>query len=381
MKFIHLSDLHIGKIVNEYNMIELQRDILSQIVDVTRAEKPNAVLIAGDVYDKTNPSAEAVECFDKFLCALHGLGVNIFVISGNHDSAERISFASHILGQEGVYMSPVYDGNVTPVVLRDEIGEVNVYSLPFVKPLHIRQAFPDQAKDIASYTDGVRVAIEHMGVDYTARNVLITHQFVTGATTCESEELSVGGTDNVDASVMADFDYVALGHIHGAQSVGANHIRYCGTPLKYSFSEVNHKKSVTVVQMGEKGRVDIRTMPLTPSIDWREDKGKYNDLMALSYHEKVDTNAFLHITLTDETDIPNAMNRLRSVYPNLMKLDYDNERTRAKGSVESKISEIKGKSPLELFAQFYRERNGVDMSAQQEQYIKDLIYKVFGEEK
>lgn len=262
MKLIHLSDLHIGKRVNEVSMIEEQASVLSQIIGIIDGEHPDAVLIAGDVYDKSVPSAEAVTLLDDFLCRLAERNLPVLIISGNHDSPERLAFGGRLMEGSGIHVSPVYSGNVESVTLSDEHGTVTFWLLPFVKPVHVKRCFPDEA--IESYTGAIRAAIGHMGADFSGRNVLLTHQFVTGAATCESEEISVGGSDNVDASVFEGFDYVALGHIHGPQNIGSDHIRYCGTPLKYSFSEAGHRKSVTVVELGEKGCLNVHTVPLPP---------------------------------------------------------------------------------------------------------------------
>ena len=239
MRFIHLSDLHIGKRVNEFPMLEDQEFILTKILNIIDEQKPDGVIIAGDVYDKSVPSAEAVELFDDFLVRLSKRDMKVFVISGNHDSAERIAFGGRLMDKSGIYMSPVYNGKIEPVALSDEFGDVNIYMLPFVKPSNVRRFFPES--EITSYTDAVKVAIDSMNIDTAKRNILITHQFVTGATRTESEDVSVGGTDNVDVSVFDSFDYVALGHIHRSQKCGSEYIRYSGTPLKYSFSEANDK--------------------------------------------------------------------------------------------------------------------------------------------
>lgn len=264
MKLIHLSDLHIGKRVNEISMIEDQEYILLQILQIIDDEKADAILIAGDVYDKSVPSAEAVVLFDDFLCRLAKRHVPVLIISGNHDSQERLAFGNRLLELGGIHISPVYDGTVQSVTLSDEHGEVIFWLLPFIKPTHVKRFYPEAG--IESYTDACRVAIEKMSVDVTQRNVLVTHQFVTGASFDPegSEEISVGGSDNVDASVFESFDYVALGHIHGPQNIGSNRIRYSGTPLKYSLSEAAHHKSVTVVNLGPKGELELQLRPLMP---------------------------------------------------------------------------------------------------------------------
>lgn len=377
MKLIHLSDLHLGKRVNDFSMLEDQQYILAEILQIIDREKPDGVLIAGDVYDKSVPSAEAVALLDDFLVRLSKRELRIFVISGNHDSPERMAFGGRLMERSGVHLAPVYDGRVEPVVLTDEYGPVKLYLLPFVKPSHVRRCFPE--REISTYTDAVAAAIEAMGVDTTARNVLVTHQFVTGAARCDSEELSVGGTDNVDAAVFDPFDYVALGHIHGPQQVGRETVRYCGTPLKYSFSEAGHKKSVTVVELGAKGSVTIRTIPLKPLRDMVELRGTYEELTLRAFYEGTSyPRDYIHITLTDEEDIPDAVGKLRIIYPNLMKLDYDNKRTRAGIHLEG-AEDVQQKSPLELLEEFYSSQNGQPMSEEQRAFARDMMERIWEE--
>ena len=378
MKLIHLSDLHIGKRVNEFSMLEDQKYILKVILNIIDYEKPDGILIAGDVYDKSVPSAEAVQLLDDFLCRLAERKLPTFIISGNHDSAERLSFGSRLMNISGIHLSPVYNGKVEPLTLTDEYGRVNIYMLPFIKPVNVRRFFPDS--EIESYTDAIRVAVDSMNVDRNERNIIITHQFVTGASRSESEEISVGGSDNVDAAAFDAFDYVALGHIHGPQKIGREAVRYCGTPLKYSFSEANHKKSVTIVEMGEKGRTEIRTAALVPLRDLREIKGRYEEIVLKESYEGTSTDDYMHITLTDEEDIPDVMNRLRVIYPNIMKLDYDNKRTRSNQSV-GMAEDIEKKTPLELFSEFYQDRNGQPMSKEQTAFMQSLIEEIWEGEK
>ena len=297
MKIIHLSDLHLGKRVNDFSMIEDQRFVLNQIIGAVESEMPCTVLIAGDVYDKSVPPAEAIELFDSFLTALFRLGAPTFVISGNHDSAERVSFGSRLMERGGVHISRAYEGAVSPISLSDEHGDVNFYMLPFVKPSQVRRFHDGECE---SYTDAVKLAVEAMGIDKKQRNVLVAHQFVTGASRTESEEISVGGLDNVDAAVFADFDYVALGHIHRPQNCTSERIRYCGSPLKYSFSEVNDEKSITLIEMAEKGDIKMRLIPLVPKTDMVELRGKYEELMRRDFYEEGGfKDAYVHITLTD----------------------------------------------------------------------------------
>ena len=375
MKFIHLSDLHLGKRVNEFSMLEDQEYILTKIINIIDEQKPDGVIIAGDVYDKSVPSAEAVELFDDFLVRLSKRGLLVFVISGNHDSAERIAFGGRLMDKSGVYLSPVYNGKVEPVTVSDTEGEVNIYLLPFIKPASVRRFFPDT--EIISYTDAVKAAVDAMNIDPAKRNVLITHQFVTGAARTESEDVSVGGTDNVDASVFADFDYVALGHIHKSQSCTRECIRYSGTPLKYSFSEANDKKTVTVVDMKAKGDISLGFVPLIPKRDMVEIKGTYEELTLKSFWENTTyTDDYMHITLTDEEDIPDVLTRLRVIYKNIMKLDYDNTRTRTQNEI-SGAENVRDKSPFEHFSEFYELQNGQPMSDEQAAFAADIIEQIW----
>ena len=376
MKLIHLSDLHLGKRVNEFSMLEDQLYILTEILQIIDREKPDGVMIAGDVYDKSVPSAEAVALLDDFLVRLAKRDLQVFLISGNHDSPERMAFGGRLMAQSGVHLAPVYDGKVSPITLTDNYGPVNLYLLPFLKPAHVRRCFPE--REILTYTDALAAAIEAMGVDPAQRNVLVTHQFVTGAARCDSEEISVGGTDNVDVSVFEPFDYVALGHIHGPQQVGRETVRYCGTPLKYSFSEAKHQKSVTVVELGEKGAVSVRTVPLTPMRDLAELRGTYEELTFRGFYQGTSyPRDYVHITLTDEEDIPDAVSKLRIIYPNLMKLDYDNKRTRA--GIVLERAEDQQRSPLELLEEFYEKQNGQPMGEEQRAFAKNLMERIWEE--
>lgn len=376
MKIMHLSDLHIGKKVNEYSMLQDQIYILKEILRIIDNEKVETVIIAGDVYDRSLPPNEALELFDEFLYQLSGRNVNVFVISGNHDSPERISYGGRMMTENKIFLSPVYDGNIKPITLNDDYGEVNFYLLPFVRPADIRRYFPDE--NIENYTDAVKVAIDNMNVDFNERNILVTHQFVTGAEHSESEDIIVGGTDNVSGEVFDGFDYVALGHIHREQTVGKDNIRYCGTPLKYSFSEAKHIKSVTILDFNDKGNIEYSKIPLTPFRDMREIRGTYYELTLKSSYESTNTEDYLHITLTDEEDIPDAIGKLRSIYPNIMKLDYDNLRTRGSGTVDA-IENIESKSPFELFADLFKQQNNQDMSEEQEEIMRNLIDKIWEE--
>jgi len=437
MKIIHLSDIHAGKKVHGISMTEDQRHILSQILGIAAEHKPQAVLISGDIYDQPAPSAEAVALFSSFLEQLSelmsGYDGSIFIISGNHDSPERIAFGGGIMAKSRVYISPVYDGNIRPAMLKDEYGDIAFYMLPFVRPSDVRNALagtvqknekataaiggtsekPEESnaadgknaaagslQEIKTYSAAVHAAIVRMNVQPECRNILLSHQFVTGAERCGSEDIvSVGGTDNVDSSVFAPFDYVALGHLHGPQNVGSKRIRYCGTPLKYSFSEKDHKKSVTLLDIrGKKQKympaqgeaaavpaeseISITEIPLKPRHEMREIRGTYNELMKRDNYINTDREDFLHVILTDEEEIPCAANRMSLVYPNMMLLDYDNSRSRSRAdfSAARDIKELKSVNPLEMLEDFYRQMNGTGMSGEQKK-IASGVFDEISEEK
>lgn len=380
MRFLHTADLHIGKRVNEFSMLEDQEYILRQILKTADKEQVEAVLIAGDVYDKQVPSAEAVRLFDWFLTQLNSRKLPVFVIGGNHDSVERLSFGAQIMEESGVYLTQSYDGKVVPVRLEDEYGPVNLWMLPFLKPAMVKRFFPEQ--DIVTYQDALETVIGHMEVNREERNLLIAHQFVTGAVTGGSEdsvEVFVGGVENVDASVFADFDYVALGHIHRAQSAGGEQIRYSGTPLKYSFSEIRHEKSVTIAELKEKGSLTVHQEPLKPLHDMREIRGSYEELVLRENYQGTDLEDYLHVILTDENDIPDVIGRLRSIYPNIMKLDYDNQRTRRNQELMKEEAAVE-QSPMELLGQFFSQQNNQEMSPEQTEYARTLMETIRKEE-
>ena len=377
MKLMHLSDLHIGKRLKDYSLIEDQKYIFEKILEIMDEEQPDVVMIAGDVYDKPVPSAEAVSLFDEFLFDLSKRNKHIFVISGNHDSPERIAFGGRLMAS-GIHMSPVYDGTVEPVLLDDEYGKIGIYMMPFVKPVHVRQYFEDET--ILNYTDAMRVAIENMNVDEGIRNVLITHQFVTGSQLDGDEELSVGGTDNVDASVFAGFDYVALGHIHRAQNAGGKTIRYSGTPLKYSFSE-NSNKSVTFVDLGVKGQVEVYQRELEPLRDMVRLEGSFAQMTDRNYGEnRKHENDYVQVVLTDEDDIPDAYADLRKVFNRLMFISYNNKRTSYNQNIDG-VDSVDDRKPYELFEELYRKQNNMDLSEDQRKIVNKMIEEIWeGEE-
>ncbi|MCI1930571.1 MAG: exonuclease SbcCD subunit D [Clostridia bacterium] len=378
MKFMHISDLHIGKKVNEFSMLDDQKAILSEILGIVDETDVEAVVIAGDIYDRGVPPLEAVELFDSFLTALSNKGKIVLMISGNHDAPERIAFASNILDKDKIYISPVFDGKVKKVKLNDKYGNINFFLLPFIKPAVVRRFYPEA--QIESYNDAINTILESIDINTFERNVLVCHQFVTGALRCDSEEVSIGGLDNIDSSLFSKFDYTALGHIHGAQFVSKENIRYCGTPLKYSFSESHHKKGVLIVELNEKNNIKIDKILLHPIRDMREIKGTYDELMSMKNYTEKNRFDYLHVTLTNEEEIPNAYEILREVYPNIMRFDYDNIRSKTHCDTDfENISEMK--SPFEIFNDFYKLQNGTDLNKAQSEFIKHVIDGIGGNAK
>ena len=376
MKLAHISDLHLGRRLNGFSLIEDQQYILSQIVDITVKEGCSGIMIAGDVYDKTAPSAEAVKLFDRFLTDLSRKKLDVYVISGNHDSPERINYGSELMKDANIHICAEYDGRLFVIRREDEFGPLDICLLPFVKPSYVRGCHPDN--EINSYTDMMQAILDNSGIDRKERCLLVCHQFITGASTCDSEYITVGTLDNIEADVFEGFDYVALGHIHGAQNPRKN-IRYCGTPLKYSISEADHKKSVTIVELKEKGNVEVNTVPLIPLRDLNEIRGRYDELMKKDFYKDMSLDDFYHITLTDDEDIPNVIHKLRTVYKNIIQLDYDNSRTR-KVSMVTSVKQTDKKTPLEMFSSLFEEQNGMTLSEEQQDYVRSLIEKIWGEE-
>lgn len=351
MKFLHLSDLHLGRRLYDASLLEDQQIILQQILELLDSQGADAVILAGDIYDKSVPSAEAVRLLDWFLTQLADRKKPVFMVSGNHDSAERIAFGANLFDEKGVYVSPVLEEVTKPVTLHDEYGPVHVYLLPFVKPVHVRRVFSET--EIEDYTQAVEAVVKAWSPNENERNVLVAHQLVTGALRSESESVSIGGLDDVSAEVFGPFDYVALGHLHRAQSVTRETVRYSGTPLAYSFSE-EEQKSVTWVELGEKGSVCVSQTPLVPRHPVRTVKGVFDELM------KQTSDDYLRMILLDEDDVPYAMTRLRHRYPNLLRLEYDNLRTRAQPQLQPMASQEL--SPLQMLEDFYQDRNDRPMS-------------------
>ncbi len=365
MKFIHISDLHIGKRLNEYSLIKEQEHILGEIIGVIKDEAPDCVFIAGDVYDKSVPSAEAVSLLDSFLALLADTDAKIFIISGNHDSAERIAYGGEAFKRQGIYISPVFDGSVSHIEVCDEYGKVNVYLLPFIKPVHVKRYFGEE--NIETYTDAVKVVIESLNVDSSERNVILSHQYVAGADRTESEEETIGGLDMVEGYVFDAFDYVALGHIHRSQCIGRETMRYSGTPLKYSASETADKKCVIVGEMKEKGTVQIKEVPLVPMRDYVDIKGKLEEV--LKSENKRD---FVRITLTDEGTLVDAYGKLKNNYPYMTELLFEQR----KRFVEGRASVSIEKSREEQFSDFYEYMTGRALTEEQKAIVAEVMNSV-----
>lgn len=372
MKLMHLSDLHLGKTLSGYSLMEDQKYILDRIIEITGEHQPDCILIAGDVFDRAAPSAEAVSLLDDFLTRLSAYHIPILMIAGNHDSPERIAYGGRIMQNSGIYLSPVYDGTVKSVTRSDAHGDVCFWLLPFLRPADVRLHFPDTK--IADATDALRTVINSMQLDPSMRNVLIAHQFVTGAALSESEEIYCGNAEQVSGELFAPFEYTALGHLHRAQNVGSARIRYCGTPLKYAAAEAGSVKSVTFTELGEKGSEPIiTTVPLVPLRDMQKLRGSFQELMNGSNEN------FVHILLTDETDVPDAIGKLRMRYPHLLGMDYERQRTYDPAAMEE-LRQDSEKDPASLFSAFFEQVLSVKMNDEQEKIIQELIKEIWAKE-
>ena len=349
MRFLHIADLHLGKQMNDLSLLPDQEFILQQIVSIAKNEQVDAVLISGDVYQRSSPQAEAMALFDSFVSELVSLEKKVFIISGNHDSALRISYLSSLIKSSGVYVTEAFDGTMQSATLQDCEGEIIVWMLPFLRPAQVKRKLPEEK--IATYQDAVEAVLRQTPVDPKKRNVVLCHQFITGSETCDSEERAVGGLDNIDASLFDAFDYVALGHIHKPQKVLRDTLRYAGSPLKYSFSEADHNKSVVIVDMQEKGETTLHTVLLDPLHDVRCVEGKMDDLMCLPYSED-----YLWVTVHDELPPPDARVTLSVNFPNMMKFSIVNTKTKYDVNVIATQS-MENKTILELFSDFYRLQN------------------------
>ena len=374
MRFLHISDLHIGKRINEFSMIDDQIYILNKILKIIDNENIDSVIIAGDIYDKYIPTIEAVQVFNNFLSSLSDKNLKVFIVAGNHDSIERLSFAANILCKNNVYISPVYNGFIKPIIISDSFGKINIYMVPFIKPINVRIYHNDDK--IINYNDMMNFVIKNMNIDKKDRNILITHQFITGAITSDSEEINVGGSDNIDYNIFDCFDYVALGHIHKSQSIKRETLRYCGTPLKYSLSEINHNKSVTIFDFNEKNNINIYEIPLVPKRDIIKIEGTFDEITSENYLKNVNNSNYFYITIKGDYII-DCINRLRVFYPNIMKLDYKNNQKN--NDILLEFDNIEKISPIKLFSEFYQYQNGQDMSEEQYELISKIISDIWEE--
>lgn len=379
MKFFHLADLHLGKRVNGFPMIEDQKIILDQILELADTEHPDAVVIAGDVYDKSIPSVEAVNLMDDFLVELVRRKLQVFVISGNHDSAERVSYGGRVMEQSGIHISPRISG-CGPIRLEDQYGPLYIYLIPYIHPSVVREAYPEEK--VTDWTQAMEVLIRNAHVDPAARNIAVAHQYVTASGVrpeeCDSEQKHIGGLDNVDYSVFDAFDYVALGHLHGPQRIGRDTVRYAGSPLKYSFSEEKHKKSVTLVEIKEKGQVEYRQLPLVPARDFKTLRGTFGEVMSPGFTAPLSAEDYYRIILTDEQDVDQALARLRKYfYKNLMDLEYDNTRTRTQSDIDAGEEALE-KEPIEVLQELFLKQNGTAMNDFQTQTAARLIEEIWG---
>lgn len=370
MKMMHLSDLHVGKKLGNYLLEKDQEHILREILQIAEEQKPDCILIAGDVFDKSVPAASAVTMFDRFLGRLAALKIPTLIDSGNHDSNERLAYCGWALRYSNIFVSPVYDGKVEPVTLQDEYGEVRFWMMPYIRPMRAREVFDDSG--IETYDEAFGAAIKAMQIDPSERNVLLAHQFVTGATVSDSENHIIGTLECVGTEHFKDFDYTALGHLHTRQDVTSERIHYCGTPLKYSFSEWKSKKSVTMIELGEKGTALKKNyIQLHPLRDLYELRGSFAELIAME-----PTDDFVYIKLTDPKPIPNAKEDLETRFEHLMQVSYA-EREK-KEDIDIGVADVtEQRSPFEIIAEFYKRNVGKDMDKDQSDYLTALIHEIW----
>ncbi len=367
MKFLHLADLHLGKQFNDVSLLEDQEVILQQIVDIAESEAVDGVLIAGDVYQRSTPQAEAMALFDRFISRLAADGRKVFIISGNHDSALRISYFGSLIRQAGVYVTQAFDGQLQHVELQDADGPLVVWMMPFLRPAQVKRHLPEEK--IASYQDAIAAILRNTVVDASKRNVLLCHQFIAGSEISDSEEHSVGGLDQIDASLFDAFDYVALGHIHKPQRVLRETVRYAGSPLKYSFSEASHKKSVPVVELMEKGAVQVKKLPLYPRRDVRLVEGTLDEIVRMPYSED-----YVWVTIHDELPPPDARVTASVTFPNMMKFSIVNSRTKCDVDVLA-TERMENKTVAELFCDFYRLQNNDQLPGEEHMKVLNKIIK------
>lgn len=382
MRILHLADLHLGKILQEESLLEDQKYMLEEIIKKVQEENIEIILISGDIYDRSIPQTDAVDMLDYFLNKLiKDLKKQVFIISGNHDSKERLGFGNKIFENDGLYISSKYEGQIKKVELQDEYGKLNIYLLPFIKPVEVKKYFEDE---ILSYDETIKKIIEKENIDETQRNIILTHQFVTcigeEVERTDSETISLGGIDNVDISNYDKFDYVAIGHVHRPQRIGRDTARYAGTMLKYSFSEVNHKKTIPIIDFKEKGNINIKLVELTPLRDMREIKGPIEELTKKGNYKNTNTEDYIKAIITNEEPVYDAIGQIRKVYPNVLKLEIQNSKSSVSQNdeKEKELQNIKNKSEVELFNEFYKFQNYTELNDEQTQVIENIVKEIKG---
>ena len=377
MKILHLADLHLGKVIQEQSLLEDQKYMLNEIIKKLQEENVETILISGDVYDRSIPQTDAIDLLDYFLNILiKDLKKQVFIISGNHDSKERLGFGNKIFENDGLFISSKYEGKIKKVELQDEYGKLNIYMLPFIKPIEVKKYFNDES---LSYDETIKKIIEKEDIDESQRNIILTHQFVTAigeqVERTESEVLTLGGTDNVDISNYNKFDYVAIGHVHRPQRIGRDTARYAGTMLKYSFSEVNHKKTMPIIDFKEKGNIDIKLVELKPLRDMREIKGPIEKL--LENYEEENANDYIRAIITNEEPVYDAIGQLRRIYPNVLKLEVQNSKILSNIEFKTEnLQKVKSKSEVELFNEFYKFQNNIELNVEQKNLIQEVVKEI-----
>ncbi len=380
MKILHLADLHFGKILQEQSLIEDQEYILKEIINIIKEKEIKALLISGDIYDRSVPPTEAVNLLDNFLKILiKDLKIKVFIISGNHDSKDRLGFGNKIFEDEGLYIESKYNGRLKKVRLEDEYGPLNIYMLPFIKPVEVKKFFEDDLEN--NYDLAINKIIEKEEIDKSERNIIMVHQFVTAGNVkperTESEVLSLGGIENVDVSNFKSFDYVAIGHVHRPQKIGRDTARYAGTILKYSFSEINHNKSIPIIDIKEKGNITINLLPLKPLRDMREIKGPIEELIKEENYKEGNLEDYIKAIITNEEPVYDAIGKIKKIYPNTLKLEIQNSKTINSNTEQNiNLEEVKKKSELELFSDFYKLQNNLELNEEQKEIVKNIISEV-----
>lgn len=399
MKIIHTGDWHIGKVVNEFSMIDDQRFVLEELMDIIKEEKPDAVVIAGDLYDRSIPPVEAVELLDEvFNRILLELKVPILAIAGNHDSSERLSFASNILCKNGLYIAGLFDKNIKAVSIENADEKVNFFLLPYADPKEVKHVFHDE--EILTHDDAMKKVVEviNENLNKTENNILVAHGYVSfmkeeaidldnkvenmraGLETSASERpLSIGGTDLINADYFSPFNYTALGHLHGQQRVGSDRIRYSGSILKYSFSEVNQKKGVSILEINKKGEVSVKQKELKPKRDMRIIKGPINELIKPEVYMKDNVEDYIYAILTDEEELIDPISKLRAVYPNIMGLHREENKEKENSKTSATIG-FQNKSKIKLFEEFYESITGKQLTDNKLGLLKEIIEVVEQEE-